>query len=225
MPGGTFENVRINGYGTVGGDVTCKSFAIHGSGKLEGGLNTEDGKISGSGEILGSVKAQKFGISGSGHIRGSMTGGSLDISGSGSVGEQVNVQEIRISGSAKIGGDCSAESFRSDGNFEIDGLLSADKIEIGLCNKSRAKEIGGGSIRVSLYPRRMGFLHGLLGVLNPQLVTDTIEGDELMLEYTTANVVRGVNVTIGPGCDIGNVEYSGEYRRSGDSKVREEKKL
>ena len=35
-----------------------------------------------------------------------------------------------------------------------------------------------------------------------------IEGDDVDLEYTQADVVRGRRVRIGEGCSIGRVEYS-----------------
>ena len=35
-----------------------------------------------------------------------------------------------------------------------------------------------------------------------------IEGDDVDLEYTEADVVRGRRVRIGEGCSIGRVEYS-----------------
>ncbi|MGP3783292.1 hypothetical protein [Paenibacillus sp. 1A_MP2] len=34
-----------------------------------------------------------------------------------------------------------------------------------------------------------------------------IEGDDIELEYTEAEVVRGDKIKIGPGCRIGTVEY------------------
>jgi hypothetical protein len=39
-----------------------------------------------------------------------------------------------------------------------------------------------------------------------------IEGDEILLENTKADVVRGKNVQIGKGCEIGLLEYQDSYK-------------
>jgi hypothetical protein len=39
------------------------------------------------------------------------------------------------------------------------------------------------------------------------------------LENTTAKVVRGVDVDVGPGCDIEVVEYAGELRQGAGARV------
>ena len=43
-----------------------------------------------------------------------------------------------------------------------------------------------------------------------ELTTELIEGDEIYLENTNAKIVRGNNITIGEGCNIGLIEYRGE---------------
>jgi len=202
-------------------------FRINGSGSIIGNLDTEDGKINGSGNVEGSVKAQEFKINGSGQIKGGISGDNLTISGSASIGENLDVQNVKIEGSVKIGCDCNAESFYSCGSFEINGLLNADNINVGLFHfKSRVTEIGGGKINVAI-GSSTGFkvLKTIftLGIYNPVLESETIEGDEIVLENTIAKVVRGTNVTIGRGCDIGLVEYKGVFRKIGDAKVAEER--
>ena len=46
-----------------------------------------------------------------------------------------------------------------------------------------------------------------------------IEGDNIVLEYTDADIVRGKNVVIGRGCNINKVEYTNEYKLKDDGKV------
>jgi cytoskeletal protein CcmA (bactofilin family) len=105
----------------------------------------------------------------------------------------------------------------------VDGLLSADHLEIYLdWNKSHAGEVGGTDIAVHRGTRgtlRSLFTHA------PAFEAGTIEGNEISLELTKADVVRGHNVTLGDGCEIGLVEYTGTLRKNGDAKVREEKKV
>ena len=228
-PGDEYNSVKINGAGRITGDTVCREFRINGSGNVDGNLELEDGRINGTGTIDGNVKAALLKITGSGQVRGTVSGDSLIVSGSVTIGENLNVQKVKIEGSAKVGHDCNAENFSSDGSFDISGLLNADEINIKLYHsKSRAREIGGGKIHVSTGPSA-GFnvLKTIftLGMYNPILEADLIEGDDIFLENTTAKVVRGTNVTAGRGCNIGLVEYKGIFQKTGDAKVDEEKKV
>jgi len=228
-PGGEYNSVKINGAGRITGDVVCREFRINGSGNIDGNIELDDGKINGTGTVDGNIKARQLKITGSGQVRGTISGDNMIVTGSVTMGENLDVQKVKIEGSAKIGHDCNAETFHSDGTFEISGLLNADDITIKLYHsKSRAKEIGGGRINVSV-GSNAGFnvLKTIftLGMYNPVLEADSIEGDEIVLENTTAKVVRGTNVTIGKGCNIDLVEYKGYLLKTGDAKVGEEKKI
>lgn len=226
--GGAYNSVIIKGAGKIIGDLTCNVFQISGTGSVEGNLEAQDGKISGSGVIEGDLKAEQFKINGSGKVTGSVTGRDFAVSGSGTVGKNVEVQNIKIEGSTKIALDCNAEVFTSDGSFDIGGLLNADEVNINLLGlKSKAKEIGGGKISVTAGPAHgLGVIKTIIsmGILNPLLEAEIIEGDEIMLENTTAKIVRGNNVIIGQGCDIGTVEYKGNYVKNGDARVGTETK-
>lgn len=50
----------------------------------------------------------------------------------------------------------------------------------------------------------LGLFHGSVSCAQ----VGDIEGDDVDLEYTQADVVRGRRVRIGEGCSIGRVEYS-----------------
>jgi cytoskeletal protein CcmA (bactofilin family) len=227
--GGTYNSVIINGSGRVNGDLQCNVFQLNGSGSVEGSLDTHDGRISGSGTIEGDLKAEQFKITGSGRVSGSVTGNDLTVSGSGTVGKNVEVQNLKIEGHAKIGFDCNAEVFTSNGAFEIGGLLNSGEITIQLLGlKSKAREIGGEKISVTVGPAHgLGVIKTIIsmGILNPILEVDSIEGDEILLESTSARIVRGNNITIGPGCDIGTVEYKGGYIKNPEAKVGTETKV
>lgn len=227
--GGLYDTIKINGSGKITGDVTCRVFRINGSGHVQGSLVADDGRINGSATIDGHVKSRQMKISGSGQIKGGISGENLIIAGSATVGENLDVQQVKIEGSVKINGNCNAETFQSDGAFEINGLLNSDEITIRLYHaKSRAKEIGGGKITVMVGPMA-GFtvLKAImtLGLNYSVLEAESIEGDEITLENTLAKVVRGNQVSIGRGCEIGLVEYKGTLQKSGDAKVGEERKI
>jgi len=227
--GGVYDSVKINGTGKISGDVTCTVFRLNGSGNIMGNLDAENGIINGSGNIEGTVKAEEFRINGSAQIKGGISGDSLTISGSVSIGEDLDVQNVKIEGMAKIGGDCNAESFNSRGSFEINGLLNADDINIRLFHgRSRVTEMGGGKIIVaigSLTVFKVLKTLVTLGLYNPVLESESIEGDEIVLKNTIAKVVRGTNITIGRGCNIGLVEYKGVMQKIGDAQIGEQRKV
>lgn len=58
-----------------------------------------------------------------------------------------------------------------------------------------------------------------------ELSAESIEGDEIYLENTNARVVRGNNVTIGPGCEIELVEFKNDFRQLKGAKVNDSKKI
>ena len=222
--GGSYNDVRISGWGEVTGDLDCNDFSISGSGSVAGNLKAREATISGSGKIGGDVDCtERLKISGSAKISGAVKCGALMVSGDCSIQQDVSAEKIRISGSSKIGGNCSAEEFRAEGIFNVGGLLNAGTVELRLhAWGSSVQEIGGEAITVSRHMH--GWLSKLIGG-KYLLETGTIEGDEVSLEGVKANVVRGRNVRIGEGCDIGLVEYSGTFEQDNDASVKSNQKI
>jgi cytoskeletal protein CcmA (bactofilin family) len=242
--GGIYEDVKISGSGKITSDVECKEFHISGSGKAEGNvkagefrtsgsskvngsLEAEDIRISGSSDIDGDVKGETIKVSGSASFEKNLNGKEIEVSGSIRVGESVRGENVRISGGITIKGDCEVENFEARGAFQIGGLLNADNIEIyvgGYCN---AREIGGERIEV----RELGSagiwskIISIFTIHGAVLKSDLIEGDDIYLEYTTAKVVRGNNITIGKCCSIDTVEYKGKLDIIDDGRVANEVKV
>lgn len=225
--GGSYNLVRINGSGKITGDVECCDLVINGSGDVNGKVDSESVKISGSGRITGDIKSKEVKVGGSADFGGSISGETIKVLGSADVKGDVKAQSVDIDGRMKTEGNCSSEKFSSNGNFEVGGLLNAEEIDIRLYwHKSRAKEIGGEKISVALGKAGLGVIKAIFpSVALTQLEADIIEGDDITLENTAAKVVRGNNIVIGSGCDIGLVEYKGSYRKSMGAKVAEEKKI
>ncbi len=222
--GGQYGAVKINGYGKIGGDVQCDIMRINGAGETMG-VECDSIHVNGSGDIGGALKTRELKVNGTGTFSGAANSETATVTGTATFKAGLSAQLLNVSGSIHVGGDCSAERFVSSGVFTVDGLLSADHIEVYLdWNKSRAKEIGGADISVKPGPRGMGVLRSLFSH-SPVLEADTIEGNELSLELTKARVVRGNNVSLGDGCEIGLVEYKGTLRKTGNARVGEEKKI
>lgn len=225
--GGTYNLVRINGAGRITGDLNCSEFIINGSGDANGKVDSESVRINGSGRIEGDIKSKDVKVNGSANLGGTVSCDTFKVTGSADVKKGIEAHTVDIDGSMKTDGSCSAEVFSSSGMFEIDGLLNSENIDIRLYwHRSRAREIGGKKISISLGKAGLGVLKAFFsGVHYPSLEADLIEGDDITLESTMAKVVRGNNVVIGAGCDIGLVEYKGSYRKNMGAKVAEEKKI
>lgn len=217
--GGAFHKVEINGKGTVNNDIECEKFNCNGTGTIHGNVKTEKGKISGAAKIHGSVKAETLSVNGSASISEAVLCQKLEVAGNSSIGGSAKSDEMTINGKATIAGDCEAEVFRAEGAFKIEGLLNAETIDIKLFGESKAKEIGGRVIKVSQH--RESLFKLIKSIFPLKLEAELIEGDDIELEGTSALVVRGKNVKIGKNCEIGIVEYSGEYECSPDSEVKE----
>ncbi|SFE36108.1 Polymer-forming protein [Bacillus sp. OV194] len=222
--GGHFEQVKLNGRGIVNGSIECVRFECNGSGTVHGHLKMQDAKISGSGKVKGAVEGNDFVIEGHGSVSDSVSlTNKMKLSGSGKIGGSLKADEIKINGKATIANDCDAETFKADGQFTIGGLLSADHIDIRLYGDSSVTEMGGQSIKVK--GKKGRFFHLFKAFFPVKLTVKLIEGDDLELESTKADVVRGNNVTIGPDCEIDLVEYQGTLHQDDNAKVREIKKI
>ncbi|TMV51538.1 hypothetical protein FE783_07125 [Paenibacillus mesophilus] len=225
--GGMFKNISINGHGTVNGDLDCIGFVCNGKATVRGKVKAESVEVNGSASFGGEMNSGKVRVNGKSEIEGPLAAKHFRIDGHTKIGGNMTGEEVEINGSFTVKGNCDAEQFRSRGSFRIDGLLNAGTIEIDLYAECRAKEIGGESITV----RKSGFdspIEKLMKAIifpKDELLADTIEGDEVRLEYTTAKIVRGTNVTIGPGCHIGLVEYTGVYKRDKDAVVSESRHI
>jgi len=187
--------------------------------------------VSGSGAFAGDVVADEMRVSGAARIDGAARVKELKCSGSYRVKESIAAEYVKVSGVLRVGGDLEADLFKASGGFEIDGLLSADKIEIRPGGRCYAREIGGAKIDVRRggHRERGILLDGLVRMFSgkgiAELGATTIEGDEIHLEDTVADVVRGKRVEIGPGCRIKVVEYSEDLTVHSSAEVDKQQKV
>jgi cytoskeletal protein CcmA (bactofilin family) len=220
--GGVYEEISISGSGKVTGDVEAKRISISGSAHFDGCVKA--GVLSGSGsfEIAHDVEATECKCSGSCRIKGNVKADVLRVSGSTDIHGSAKVREADISGSATIDGDIEGECVRASGRVTIGGLLSADKVDISLHGHSKAREIGGETITVR---SRQGSEGGWFGFSwnggGGSLEVESVEGDDICLEATTAKTVRGQRVKVGPGGRIARVEYGESLEMDEDAEVGE----
>ncbi len=226
--GGCYRNIRINGSSTITGDIDCLDFTANGMVTVNGMLTAQTASINGSSEIQGVVKVDALKVSGSMRIASDATLKTCQIHGSVNVQGGITAETITLHGALQVKEDCNAELFDATGGFTIGGLLNADKINVRLHGECRAREIGGSVIEV-----KKGFntLDGIIILLfrtlmKPhRLYAESIEGDDISLEATTAKVVRGKRVTIGVGCEVDLVEYTETYLQMEDVKVKETRQM
>ncbi|MGA7160439.1 MAG: polymer-forming cytoskeletal protein [Bacteroidota bacterium] len=227
--GGFYNNVVINGQGDINGNFDCIDLKVSGTSDVDGNVKTKTGKIIGRTAITGNLETDEFKVSGILEVRGAVDAKEMRIDGTAVVGGKLYAEHLEIKGGFKVKGDCTAETFISKGAFSVGGLLNAGDVDIVLYGPCRAKEIGGETISV-----RKGNTFRLGRLINSILFSfdlhgglsvETIEGDDIYLEDTKAKAVRGNNVSIGQGCDIGLVEYKGKFEQSKQAKVNENKKV
>ncbi len=223
LDGGEWSTLRFSGSANIKSDVTCRSLHVSGSAKVQGNVTCEEeASISGGFKAAGSFSAAELRTSGGIKIGGDVNiAGALRLSGALTAGGDVTCKTLNSSGTLTVGGDCTAENVSVSGKLEIPGLLNAE--EVHFCTghwTSNVGSIGCGKLTVEL--GQLGSFFGRVfhaPASKDSLVCDSIEGDQLDLVATTAKTVRGVNVKIGPGCQIDQLEYSGTCEISPEAQV------
>lgn len=234
---GEKQNLVINGSGSYGGGNYNK-ISIRGDGTITADFECDVFKTFGTSDVLKNGKANKFDIFGESEIRGNLVCNQMNIFGTTEVGGTASVRKAKILGTLEVGdrftgeeadikgslsvnGDAEFEKFRSSGAFEIKGLLNAGTIEVSLrYGTSTVNEIGGDKIIIK---KKSGFLPFIKG--EGSLESKVIEGDEIFLENTKADVVRGKSVHIGAGCEIKLVEYQDKLITDKKSSISENRKI
>jgi cytoskeletal protein CcmA (bactofilin family) len=225
--GGSFDEVRISGAGSIDGDIDCRILSISGAGEIKGNVKAEDVHISGAGDIKGNLECGEAEISGSGKVKGDVQCSRIKISGGSDIKGNLKSEQIEISGAIGVKGDCEAESFKASGAFDIGGLLNAGNINVNIGGYCSVSEIGGETINVRTGGGVLGIGRILSDIFNARrgMRCSIIEGDDIYLEETRAKIVRGNNVTIGKGCEIELVEYKNEINTYDERCVKEVKKV
>ncbi|MCD9023883.1 hypothetical protein [Cohnella silvisoli] len=202
--GGEYGKVKIDGVGTVQSNISSVTFDANGMTKIKGDLISEELDSDGLMKVEGHLSAGKSIIDGHMTVKGSLRG-----------------EQLKLNGVLNVGGDCEIEVFDAEGAFVVKGLLNAGRMNVRLHGRGKAREIGVEFIQVrqaskSAWSRLWRWM---LPKFTPELHAVAIEGDDIDLEYTEADVVRGNRVIIGKGCNIGKVEYRSELKVHPSAKV------
>ncbi len=207
------ESIKIVGSGVVSGNpVKTVEFKSAGSARVQGPLEAEVARVAGSCNFEGDVHVEEFRSAGSSRIAGNLKAEEVETSGSLQVEGVIEAQELSSSGSLQVKGRVEAEEFRSSGMVRIEGGLKAQQVQIDLGGSSKIPTIEAQEIQVKATG---GFFR-----VRGDLTAERIEGQEIELEATTAALVKGKEVRIGPHCRIDVVEAQ-ELTVHQSSEVRE----
>ncbi|MBD3921199.1 hypothetical protein H8B09_20695 [Paenibacillus sp. PR3] len=190
IAGGSYDSVRIMGDSEVLGPIDCHTFSCMGNCRIKGHVHAD----------------RKFKATGDVTVEGEWSGEELKLLGQIVIRGNVRGRVVAATGSLEARGYVEAEHLTIKGAITVDGLINAEQIDIGLYGPCSVKEIGGREIRI----RRSSWMsvkNWIKSQTKTELTASVIEGDDIYLEYTKADVVRGNQVHIGKGCEIGRVEY------------------
>lgn len=231
---GEYGRVSVSGSAKVRGDISCESFSASGSCGGTGNIKCDgDFKCSGAMHLTGEVICGgEFKVAGSASFDGDIEAHIIRIAGA-VKGRNFRGDIVKLAGAINANGDVEAEEAHISGGGDIAGLLNAEKVDIrfnGNCNRLKVGSIGGSEIMVgndssvNSEIRIFGIpIYSKKG--SGKLIAGTIEGDNITLNVTEADVVRGKNVIIGKGCKITRVEYTDTYECDESSTVAEAVKI
>lgn len=210
--GGLLGKVRINGDGRISDSADCFVFRCNGSAGVEGSMRCEDARVNGHLSVRDDLETEQIKVNGGLKAGGSARIGVGHINGDLDIGETLSAVRLTVNGTLEAGGEIGVEHLNVRGAVESGDALYGKEIRFKLFSSSRVKRMMGEriSVTVSLLPRMIG---------RTKLEVDIIEGDEIVLEHTRADMVRGRRVKIGPGCTIGRVEYSETFDSDRNSDV------
>lgn len=228
--GGYYNDVKVIGDGVINGDFECNHFRCAGTATVNGSINTHSLRVAGSSSVTGTLKSDDIRIAGNVDVQGDIKGGTFVVRGGADVRGSVSADDVSLKGYVNIRRNCGADKFCSEGPLTVSGLLSADDIDIKIHSSCKVSEIGGHKIRArrghgSTIAHLLKSLFIAPDFYSGKLICDSIEGDEIQLEYTKAKVVRGKKVIIGDGCEVDLIEYKDECRVFGRSSIKDKKKI
>jgi cytoskeletal protein CcmA (bactofilin family) len=229
MPGGSYRRVKLEGMITIEGDMECDNIRTEGLFTGNGTVKSTTGKFNGSANVKGSVVSDEVDVNGELKVGGDLSVQDIDVEGRLHVKGSFASENIDMRGELKAGGNCDAEVFNCKGTFKIDGTLNAGEINASLYAAAHAKEIGGEKISIRKGDNKaIGILSSLFTPIifgKTHLTVETIEGDEIHIEHTTARVVRGDKVSIGDGCEIDLVEYRTDLKKTSGARIKKQVKV
>jgi len=222
LTGGAYRDVKVSGASKITSDITCETMSISGAITVDGHVDAKSCKVSGACKVKGSVRAAEIKISGGSSIQGSLEGERISLAGGIKVDGGIKSALLKLSGEISVGEDMECEEFYLQGAIKAQGAVNCEKCALKVAGRSEIGELVGAEIEVREgYKNSTGFLKNLFGGSRGSLNVSLIEGDDIYLENTTCEMVRGDRVVLGPGCKIEKVEYREKLEVHKEAKVGE----
>ncbi|WP_196426799.1 MULTISPECIES: polymer-forming cytoskeletal protein [Paenibacillus] len=222
--GGLYKDIKVMGEADFNGDVDCLALKCSGTVKVRGGVKSTSCRINGTFDVSGDLVTGRATIHGRMAVEGNVKAQEIKSNGETTIRGHVAGDRIHLEGYFQIKGRCEAEQLRIKGIFKIAELVNADSVDLALHSRCQVKEIGGERIEVrrgtgTMLKKLLGSLFLPADYYEGTLTAESIEGDDVYVEYTQAEVIRGRNVVVGPGCRIGRIEYTNKLEHTAGSDV------
>lgn len=222
---GTYGRISCAGDLRMTGKVQADSIKSAGDLMARGDVLVENMSIFGNAEFRANLKASSVSTFGDLESRGTVDAGELKVYGS-MKGKVFNIEKLTVYGDIGSAEEINCDSIEVNGELHIEGAMNIGSGILNIMGHSSVNEIFCQDLRVNADEGSYkGILAGLIsrgkgGRLEVQL----IEGDDITLENTTCDIVRGKNIKIGREARIRRVEYqeSLEIFENGEVKEREE---
>lgn len=224
---GTYNDVNIYGTATGDGKIICSKLKVLGEADFEKALTVDYAKILGTVTLQEEVSINRSMIMGTLESKKLFKFDEIKILGSVKIHETMKGNKIILKGAVEGKGEVEAERVEGFGMLDLDGLLNCEILDLQLAHsKSFVKEIGGKSIRISDVRKNNSLLALTLMPFNNNVHfrSELIEGDDIDLRFSEVKLIRGHNVTIGKGCRIDRVEYTGSLNVLDNGVVKEDVK-
>lgn len=228
---GEYDEISISGTGKIVGDVRCQNLSVAGAASVEGKIEcVETISCAGSANFKDEVKTKSIDVSGSVKFEKDCIA-TEEISSAGSIKCMASSKAkiIQLSGYSYVEKDLEAEEICIKGDSQIYGLVNGEKVKIEFDNSLEINEIGGNNIivlqkekginKVKNLPIFKNICKASIGKIN------TIEGENVAVEFVEANKITGKSVAIGKNCKIKLVQYTDEVEIHPSSTVEQCEKV
>ncbi len=223
LDSGSYGVVTVNGVGTIKGDIACDTLRVNGATTSSGSIKANTVEVNGTARVDGTLQAHTLLVNGETTLSSGAGVGTLTVKGRLTCYGDINARALNSAGSLSITGTLAAD------DASIEGIVTADRIvaptvRIGLHGPSSVREIEGTSVTVARGKGWAGL--SVMAVLGDRRLTSaSIVGSAVSLELTTVNAVRAGNVTLGEGCRVGSVSYTGTFEQRADAAVTHSEKV
>lgn len=191
--GGNFEDIKISGVYSIGGDLKCNKFEVSGVLKNSKNINCDEFTVSGVLKSSESLQARN-----------------INVSGVATIEKNIKSQNISGEGCIKVKGDIESEKIDIEGSIRCDNLINCEDFYLYTVGESKIGEIGATNIEIYGEENSKNIFKVFVPkkFKNNKAYIKIIEGDDIKLSDCDVDIVRGKNIVIEENCKINKIEYS-----------------